>query len=1075
MNIKVLSWVLILLCALPAVAAPPKGKSSSLALQVDNSAYIDVNRILMYVTNHGNFARDLGGYFGYDYGTFFPYSGDTSMIRSGQLVSSPLYAGGLWIGAIDSATGQNRVIISEYSDEYVPGPMQGGTFMTDRPEFRVYKLYGDSLKGYPNQDYLDYMTYAVQQGAPVMRDAEDSLVPAMAGDQMCWSVYNDADPTQHTNASGETAPLGLEVKHTTFAYNRQGALGNIIILKLQVFNKGGNTLQNCFLSLWVDPDLGGAGDDLVGCDTLLSIGYVYNDNNADQYYGATPPCAGVDFFQGPLRARTDADTFPDGTPMFGRMWGQIFPDSVNIGMTSFDKYINGTDPDNATESYNYMRGLTRDGQPYVFEGDTLKFVCSGNPITDEGDLDIAPADRRFMMSTGPITFRPGDSTEILAAIIVGQGQDRLNSIEVMRQLDEFAQQLYENGFNPPRPPAKPNVTLAQLSKEITLSWTDTSQVDPGDYIFEGYTVWQGQSSSGPWRELATYDVDNDRGVALIDSVKDLRTGLVLPDIQRALRNSGLNYHYSTTVDALAGGKLRDVTDYYFRVTAFSFDYYYKDKLVPNGDRFLESQTVLKVTPQAPRAGVLPTAQSHDTLEVDHAGPSDGAVYPLVLDPMALTGDVYRVFFEEDNPIGYDAGIPLGVVWHLLRYRQVTPDSVAVDTLQKNQTNQTGDDNYFTYDGLLMKITGPALAGQSWSYTTPDTANVSPVAVADNPDYEGHTRWFTGEPGNGGELLFGAIFMEPNFWGETSLGPLDYPTVEIRWRPMASYTDLDGDGHYTIGEPYVVDSPSLTQKAFMYKGFDSTKYLGYFDVPFTAWDVSNSDPDSARQLNVVMRDRDQNHQWDMNFLAQPPDTLLPNDGDLQYNYTWITTTSYDPTGTYYGDGIDGSINFWGFDDGNGIWDAAWTLWLYNRFTGGPLAEQCVLTLVPPVYNLLVDTFTFHSTKAGLAESEVQLDKIKAVPNPFYLYGGYDPNPGSKEIRFHHLPTKCAISIYNIAGDLIRTIDKDDASTAIAGWDLLTERGLPVASGIYIYVVDAPGFGTKVGKMAIFTESEVLQLY
>jgi hypothetical protein len=58
--------------------------------------------------------------------------------------------------------------------------------------------------------------------------------------------------------------------------------------------------------------------------------------------------------------------------------------------------------------------------------------------------------------------------------------------------------------------------------------------------------------------------------------------------------------------------------------------------------------------------------------------------------------------------------------------------------------------------------------------------------------------------------------------------------------------------------------------------------------------------------------------------------------------------------------------------------------------------------------------------------------------------------------------------------VRTIKKDDPS-AITSWDLLTEKGLPVASGIYIYVVDAPGFGQKIGKIAVFTEAEVLKIY
>ena len=52
------------------------------------------------------------------------------------------------------------------------------------------------------------------------------------------------------------------------------------------------------LAQWSNPDLGNAADDYVGCDTLLSLGFVYNgDNNDETGYGTPPPAAGYDFFQ----------------------------------------------------------------------------------------------------------------------------------------------------------------------------------------------------------------------------------------------------------------------------------------------------------------------------------------------------------------------------------------------------------------------------------------------------------------------------------------------------------------------------------------------------------------------------------------------------------------------------------------------------------------------------------------------------------------------------------------------------------------------------------------------------------
>ena len=101
------------------------------------------------------------------------------------------------------------------------------------------------------------------------------------------------------------------------------------------------------------------------------------------------------------------------------------------------------------------------------------------------------------------------------------------------------------------------------------------------------------------------------------------------------------------------------------------------------------------------------------------------------------------------------------------------------------------------------------------------------------------------------------------------------------RPTLYKSDLTIDGVYDAGEPYVVDDPSMTQSAFMYSTFAGSAYLGFFPIPFTAWDMSN--PASPRQLNVVIRDRDQDNAW--NVSGQEADTikaaLLPNGGDHRF--------------------------------------------------------------------------------------------------------------------------------------------------------------------------------------------------
>ena len=66
---------------------------------------------------------------------------------------------------------------------------------------------------------------------------------------------------------------------------------------------------------------------------------------------------------------------------------------------------------------------------------------------------------------------------------------------------------------------------------------------------------------------------------------------------------------------------------------------------------------------------------------------------------------------------------------------------------------------------------------------------------------------------------------------------------------------------------------------------------------------------------------------------------------------------------------------------------------------------------------------------------------------------------KYITFNHLPKKATIRIFNLAGVLVKTINKDDDSQ-FARWNLRNEHNLPVASGVYIVHIDMPEIGATV---------------
>lgn len=93
----------------------------------------------------------------------------------------------------------------------------------------------------------------------------------------------------------------------------------------------------------------------------------------------------------------------------------------------------------------------------------------------------------------------------------------------------------------------------------------------------------------------------------------------------------------------------------------------------------------------------------------------------------------------------------------------------------------------------------------------------------------------------------------------------------------------------------------------------------------------------------------------------------------------------------------------------------------------------------------------------------------MPNPYYGGHAQETSPFDRFVKFMNMPKTATIYIYSLNGNLIRQINKSDNTTSI-NWDLLNTDRIPVASGIYIAFIDAPGIGTKTIKLAIFTPEE-----
>ena len=89
----------------------------------------------------------------------------------------------------------------------------------------------------------------------------------------------------------------------------------------------------------------------------------------------------------------------------------------------------------------------------------------------------------------------------------------------------------------------------------------------------------------------------------------------------------------------------------------------------------------------------------------------------------------------------------------------------------------------------------------------------------------------------------------------------------------------------------------------------------------------------------------------------------------------------------------------------------------------------------------------------------LDLVNVVPNPYRAYSEYENSPIDSRVKITNLPPTCTITVYDMAGNFIRKINKADERTYVE-WDLKNGSNVPIASGLYLIHVNAPGIGEKI---------------
>ncbi|MBO6575404.1 MAG: T9SS type A sorting domain-containing protein [Rhodothermales bacterium] len=1115
----------VLAVVLGLIAVPAQAQSTGTCEAAIGEAFLDINNVRARILNNGNL--------------FWRGSPHVYNVPKGG-PSNAIFASGIWMGGL--VNGQLRLAGSTYGPyEFWAGPLNddGTPPASCDPYDRVWKVSKEDVVNYDGTGVAtpDLQDWPTGLGAPTL-DANGDLIdlvdqplasrvdrkvnlgagerPAILGDQMLWWIMNDRGNV-HTRT--DTPPMGVEAHVSAFAFNTAGAIGNTTFYKYRIFYKGSVPLEQTYMGIFSDPDLGNFDDDYVGCDTTLGMGFVYNADNDDEGgegYGDAPPAAGYDFFQGPLVTDDGIDNDEDG---------EVDEEGERLKMTAFGFYNNGGgvigDPGNGADMYNYMRGRWKDGQRFTFGGNgrdfsniPTSFQFPGNPPefwsefnSDGQGTAIAPADRRFIMATGPFTIRPNDEQEIVFGIVTSFGDDNIDSVDKMKADDLLAQAVFDINFELPSPPAAPRVTTTAKDGSILIEWgyrpTDNNYLDAynvidpllsedvtdNDYNFEGYNVYQYASRADQTGKLlATYDK--------VNGIKRVIEGNEITFVTAEGNDTGVLHYHEV-------GGLTNYQTYYFGVQAYAYNATSGQKVYAGPiNRFsvVPSRSDIVTTSEAEAFAAVAAANiAAGTASIEGAvaegNIGNGGAGLNVINPAMVTGLDYSVefFAVEVEDDGHKAGKrDDDETAQFVRDSAQKSAAKMVTTYDVNRSDgtkvfdgalavaQTGKGapegiDVVQFDGLSLNIAGAPngfldfliVANANGPLATPQGAAADwegfPIPSRPDGDSQATTdgQWMiaTGMSGGclGGDCGPLASFIDRSV---TQRGGWDV-IVPYDWEIRFTYeADNYAWSPWSTGGPFVNVPYELwrTGIATPDDPSDDLRFTSFFfdledNARFTLFDDDHA---TSGALNDPYTD------W---IYWYAPNDETPGEGGYQ---AWVASALAG------GDPGDVGTHTFGrmvFMDWNGGTTAYVDGGGSTPFPGVDALPEAgsVFRINTTKPNQPGDTFALSTAGLGARaqttdEAIAGLEEIGITPNPYKGASAYEVSQLVDQVRFTNMPPQATIRVFSLNGTLITTLEKN-SSDKFFPWDLTTEEGLPIASGMYIIHIDVPNLGEKVIKFGV----------
>ncbi len=247
-----------------------------------------------------------------------------------------------------------------------------------------------------------------------------------------YNVSNDLDTSRHYGGGG---PLDIKTLQTGYAWYYHYYEDFIFLTYQLVNNSTTDTLEDLFVGLCCDADVGDATDDLVGSDASRDLGYTWDSDFHEAGWGRVPGYVGYDFLESPPG-----------------------PGGQQLGLTAFKILKNPGSPEpGVPDPENDLEAL-------------LTIAGYDHPTGDYHPVDSIeqPTDVRFLQCTGPFDLGPQDTGRVVIAVIYGADTADLQGNS------DLAQRLYDSGFITHRAWVDSPNGGEEIAGSFEITWRDSS-------------------------------------------------------------------------------------------------------------------------------------------------------------------------------------------------------------------------------------------------------------------------------------------------------------------------------------------------------------------------------------------------------------------------------------------------------------------------------------------------------------------------------------------------------------------------------------------------------------------------